>query len=252
MRSLLLESVVLVVLASGSAMAADLSIPPSPAAPAYRPLVVPLVFDWTGPYVGGHGSFSWSHTSSTTIDLPTGASTTATEDTSHAHGGGQIGYDYEMPSRFVLGIVADFTTGESTNSTTSNAAGTVVESHVTKTNMSGTVRGRFGYALDSVLLYGTGGWAWATGSANRSQLAGTVNGAGPGTVEVVNPARFGWTAGAGVAFGFWRNFDVFAEWRFTRFSGTTTFPIAARSTTSTTNVNAVIAGLDYRFTWPHF
>ena len=253
MRRLLFGSVVLMVLASGSAMAADLSVPPTPVAPApYRPLVVP-VFDWTGPYVGGYALFNWTHTTSTTTDLPTGAVTAATEDRSRVHGGGHVGYDYMMPSRWVLGIVADATEGEITNTTTSNAAGTVVEFHSERSNVSGTVRGRVGYAFDTFLLYGTGGWAWATGSQSRAQLAGTVNGAVPGTLEVVNTTHFGWTGGAGVSYAFWRNFDAFAEYRYTRFdSNTITFPLAGRSTTSTTSANAVLTGVDYRFTWPSF
>jgi outer membrane immunogenic protein len=246
---ILLGSVALLTFAASSAVAADLK----PAtAPVYTkaPMMAPL-YDWTAFYIGGHGSYSWTHTDSQTTNLPTGALfAPASEDRSAFHGGGQIGFDYMMPSRVVFGVVADVTSGTSNTVTTSNAAGTLVESSEGKTDASGTVRGRIGYAPDTALFYLTGGWAWSTGSGTRSQIVGTVNGATPGTVETVSTTHNGWTFGGGVAYAFASNWDVFAEYRYTKFQPiTVTYPLAGRSVNSTSTSNAIEAGIDWRFNW---
>ena len=86
---------------------------------------------------------------------------------------------------------------------------------------SETVRGRLGYAVDNVLLYGTGGWAWSSNQFIRTQLTGTLNLATAGTEEAVNKYLSGWTAGGGVAFAFAQNWNVFAEYRHTSFGSST-------------------------------
>jgi opacity protein-like surface antigen len=238
-------------IAAGPAMAADLKPAPAPA-PVYSkaPMMAPL-YDWTAFYIGGHGSYSWTHTNSQTTDLPTGAAFAPTSaDRSAFHGGGQIGFDYMMPSRIVLGAVADVSSGVTTTTTTSNPAGTIVETAEGKTDASGTVRGRLGYAPDTALFYVTGGWAWSSGKATRSQIVGTINAATPGTVETVSTKHNGWTAGGGVAWAFARNWDVFAEYRYTSFQAiTVTYPLAGRSTSSTSTSNVIEAGIDWRFNW---
>jgi opacity protein-like surface antigen len=70
---------------------------------------------------------------------------------------------------------------------------------------SETVRGRIGYALDDVLLYATGGFAWSNDQFVRTQLTGTLNNATAGTDEAVNKGLLGWTAGGGVAHAFAQN-----------------------------------------------
>ena len=56
-----------------------------------------------------------------------------------------------------------------------------------------------------MLLYGTGGLAWSNNQYIRTQLAGTLNLATPGTDEAVNKYLSGWTAGGGIAVAFARN-----------------------------------------------
>ena len=223
------------------ASAADLG-----AGPAYKapPVVMAPLYDWTGFYIGGHISESWAHTNSDTINTVTGAAVdSGSESRSNFHGGGQLGYDYMMPSGFVIGIVADVSSGNSNSSTFSN------HSDSSKTDVSGTVRGRLGYAFDSVLLYGTGGWAWSTGNATRTQTGSPLTGnTVVGTVETVNVNRNGWTIGTGLAWGFLPNWNVFGEYRYTDWgSNTLTFPIAQRSTTNSTTANLIEFGVNYKF-----
>src|SRR3569833_2819176 len=92
----------LAMLAARSADAADL-----PAATAYKaPIAAPTpLVDWTGFYIGGHINESWARNSGTSYDTATGGVLSAGSDSqSKFHGGGQIGYDYMLPSRFVVGI----------------------------------------------------------------------------------------------------------------------------------------------------
>jgi outer membrane immunogenic protein len=253
MRRLLAATLVLGAVAA-PAMAADISPAPIPApAPVYpkAPVMMMPAYDWTGFYVGGHVAYSWVHTNSTTTDTVAGTVfAPATEDNSHFHGGGQIGFDYMMPSRIVFGVVADISSGSSNTTTTSNAAGTVIETNASKTDVVGTVRGRLGYAFDTFLLYGTGGWLWNSGSRTRTQVAGTINAATAGTVETLNTHNTGWVVGAGLDYAFARNWDVFAEYRYASLQAiTVAFPLAGRSTNSTSNSSTIEAGLNYRFNW---
>jgi outer membrane immunogenic protein len=233
------------VLAAGSAIAADL------ARPVYKapPVPVETAYDWTAFYIGGHGSFSSANSTSTTTNTATGAVfPSVSGSTSGWHGGGQVGFDYMLPSRIVLGVQASVQSGGSNSSTNVEPLGT--NQTQSKTFESGSVRGRLGYAIDRVLLYGTGGWAWANGQAMRSQLTGTVGLATPGTVETVNVDHTGWTAGFGIAVAFWQNWDAFAEYNYSNFqNANVTFPLAQRSTNTTTNSNAIAFGVDYRFNW---
>jgi outer membrane immunogenic protein len=167
MKKLLLVSVALVAFAGGPALAADLGT-----APLFVPAPQPL-YDWTGFYVGGHASYSWTHSSGQTMNTANGQLfAPSSNDTSAAHGGGQIGYDYMTASRVVLGVVAEFTSGRDVTTTTANSFET--QQNESDTVVNGTVRGRLGYAFDRLLLYGTAGWSWNIASATRTQISGTV------------------------------------------------------------------------------
>jgi outer membrane immunogenic protein len=246
MKHLLCAAAAITALGVVPAAAADLA-----AAPAYKAAspVIPVLYNWTGFYIGGHITGAWGHSTGTTIDtataVPVGSEST---NRSSVHRGGQIGYDYMFANRVVLGIVADVQSGTDNSTLTVNPADTIAQTTKSTTAASGTVRGRLGYAIDTVLLYATGGWAWSTGSATRTQLLGITGLATPGTIERTSVNLSGWTGGGGVAWAFARNWDVFAEYRYTRFSNyTVTFPIAQRASTSTSSANAIEAGVDYRF-----
>jgi opacity protein-like surface antigen len=253
MNKVLLVSVAFAALATDSAMAADVAVVPAPepaSVPVYsRTPVITRFYDWTGFYLGGRLDYSRAKTDSSTINTATGAlDASFSGSTSNFRGGGQAGFDYMLPLRVVIGVVADVTTGNDAITTFSNAAGTNVHSEESKTTVGGTVRGRLGYAFANVLLYGTGGWAWTAATATRTQLVGRTGAANPGVRESGPADLNGWTAGAGLSYGFWRNWEVFGEYRYTSFQSiNVTFPLAQRSTTSTTTANSIAAGLNFKF-----
>ncbi len=226
------------------AWGADLPAPVS--APVYKAPAFTSAYDWTGVYFGGFGSYSWTTANSTTTNLATGvAFAPVTNKASAWHGGGQIGYDYMLPAGIVIGVVSDLSSGATHSITTTDAFGTSTRQD--HTVVSGTIRGRLGYAFNRLLVYGTGGWAWADQTTQRTQVLGIVGGAGPGTTETVKPILSGWTAGGGMSYAFADNWNVFAEYRYTRFVNTVTFPVSQLSTTSTTAGNLVELGLNFKF-----
>ena len=224
-----------------STMAAELRR----AVPAYQ---APAAnYDWTGFYLGAHGDGAWSKTGGSTINTATGAAAAPIYgSTSDWHGGIQVGYDYMLPSRVVLGVEAAVSSGGIKQATSTDASGT--SSNLTTVFDSESVRGRLGYAFDNVLLYGTGGWAWSNNQYVRTQLSGTLNLATAGTDEAANTYLGGWTAGGGVAVAFAQNWNAFAEYRYTGYgSSSMALPFSELSTTSTTKVSAVEFGLNYKF-----
>src|SRR6185312_1376280 len=97
-------------------------------------------YDWTGFYIGGHGEFSSSSTSGSTINLATGATASPVNGTlPNWRGGIQLGFDYMMPSRVLLGVEADVTSGGTATKTT-DAFGAAANQ--TTVFDSETVRGR--------------------------------------------------------------------------------------------------------------
>src|SRR5471030_1734821 len=87
-------SAALAIPAWGADLPTPASAPVYKAAPAFA-----SAYDWSGVYFGGFASYSWAITNSTTTDLATGvALAPARTRTSAWHGGGQLGYDYMIPT----------------------------------------------------------------------------------------------------------------------------------------------------------
>src|SRR5262249_6243063 len=144
---------------------------------------------------------------------------TAGGNTSRWGGGVQLGFDYMLPSRVVLGAAADMSSGGTKTAMVSDPSGT--SANQTTIFDSETIRGRTGYAVDNILFYATGGFAWSNAQFVRTQLTGTLNSATAGADEAVNKGFLGWTGGGGIAYAFAQNWNVFAEYRYTSF-GTST------------------------------
>jgi opacity protein-like surface antigen len=239
MRALRIAAAVM--LATGvshAAMAADTA----PLLPVKAPPPPNPVFSWTGFYLGGNIGggksnidFSGSATS-TSAGAATPFSFAHSGTASGAFGGGQVGFNYELPTKFVVGIEADVD-GAALNGLTSycsTATGGPLAGHFAncvtnnnKLNDFGSVRGRFGYAFNNVLLYGTGGFAWGEGSTNSA----TTCVAGPGFPCPRVGAKFtggssassdtfgGWAAGGGIEWQVVPHWILRAEYLHLQFDG---------------------------------
>ena len=179
-KKLLLASAATALL-TGAASAADL---PRRAAPP--PVFTPVpVFTWTGAYFGINAGYAFAASSNNTnsfgVPAPYGNGTTAFFSQRNQEGftgGGQIGYNFQFTpgSGIVVGVEADaqyLDFGRSRNN--AFLVGPLAPGYyvtdprgLSSLDFFGTVRGRIGYAFDRVLFYGTGGFAYGSGSADRS------------------------------------------------------------------------------------
>jgi outer membrane immunogenic protein len=218
-------------------------------------------------------------------------------------GGGQVGYNYQYGSNVVLGIEADIqgagirgssygggaaagsgpSVGAPSTTYTLNTTavgGTAVQGGV---DWLGTVRGRLGYLwTPTLLVYGTGGFAYGNAYANVVQSAvenvtRTIVPGGGGTAFTdynqtntwlgggrQNQLLTGWTAGGGAEWMFMPNWSLKAEalyWDLGRMNvQTSAFGVSGRadrvlnnfaSGRTSVSYQGVMAraGVNYHFNW---
>lgn len=210
-------------LLTGVAVAALLVATPALAAPpALQPAA--QVYNWTGYYVGGNVGYSWGDVTSAFEapgfssslgpggfgGLPT-SSFPVSLKLDGIIGGVQIGRNWQMDSRWVLGIEADFQ-GSAEKARTSfshsydcegdgslaNGACGLGQTRSAKIHWFDTVRARLGVLVSpSTLVYATGGLAWG-----KVSVSGTVTD-DPGNTGASfrfgqSQVNFGYAVGAGV------------------------------------------------------
>ncbi len=196
------------ILLAGSALVAALSIAPV----ANAADVTPVGYDWTGFYLGANAGVAWNNSSADGDFYFDGDRIKDVEnridgDQAAFTGGALIGYNYQM-DQIVLGVEADINyLGFSDDNKRSIEidhgpfdAGFNSKSSL-EADWFGTIRGRLGFAIDNVLLYGTGGLAYGHAEAN-SRVNVTVNG---DTVDSwkgsADDTNWGWTLGGGMEYG---------------------------------------------------
>ncbi len=228
-RKLLLASVGAVALA-GSAVAADL---PSRAPP---PVYVPPVpiFTWTGVYLGGQIGYAWGNNNITWGDTY-GNWGSFNEQGNGVIGGAHVGYNLQL-GQWVVGLEGDVDGSSiSHNNNTQSFYAPYVGAYVTGVNyttsagVQGSIRGRVGVAWDRVLLYGTGGVAFAGVNANINTpgfVYGTSNAYSfGGGYDSASSTRVGWTVGGGIEYAVTNNWSVRAEYRYADFGHNTFYPV---------------------------
>src|SRR6202158_817670 len=170
-----------------AAIAADMPLKAPPATAA--------VYSWTGFYIGGHVGYAAGTTNWTASEagaaIPTlGGSIALFNSYDPFKGTGsyfiglQAGYNYLLPSRFLVGFEADFSAPNTIAGTQTISSALIVQASYNDTVLQfGTARGRIGYAFDHWLVYGNGGGARAFGELTTNALAGAPGGgtAGVGT-----------------------------------------------------------------------
>lgn len=137
--------------------------------------------NWSGAYVGGHGDYNMGRFSGGDFNA-------------RAFGGGVYGGYNMQNDKIVYGAEADLGYSGYDGSTGSNLKG--------RQGINGSVRGRVGYDLNPVLLYGTAGVA----AANTK-----VSGANGGDSKVA----YGYTLGAGAEAMVTNNITTRVEYRYT-------------------------------------
>ena len=163
------------------ATAADVGSPgPYYSAPVYAPATI-QTYSWMGPYLGFNAGYQWGSVTRNPTN-PEGFS-----------GGIQGGYNFQT-GQMVLGGETDIqlSTAEDTFAAWKFA-----------NPWFGTVRGRAGLALNNVMFYGTGGFAYGGG---RAHVAGASD----------SRTHLGWTAGLGIEVGLTPNWSAKAEYLYVR------------------------------------
>jgi outer membrane immunogenic protein len=223
MKKFLLASAAMIAL-SAPAMAADLAARPYTKAP-----VAPVaIYNWTGFYLGAVGGGAWENASDPRMQ--------------GGFVGGTAGYNWQA-GNVVFGLEADGAWADVSASAAGVAVvpgiGAVPASVTSKTDAMGTVRGRIGWAVNNILLYGTGGYAWIDNKITAS--LGAVS---------VSDSQFhsGWTVGAGVEAFFAPQWSVKSEYLYRSLGGETYFSGAVP--TGTLNFHTVQFGVNYHFGGP--
>jgi outer membrane immunogenic protein len=167
------------------------------------------VSDWAGFYLGGHFGGGWGN--SDWFDL--GVGNIGSHQASGILGGGQAGYNFQNgpwmwgPQASISG--ADL--GGSHNDAVFGS-GPIPQPDRGTIDVLGTLTGRLGYASGPFLLYAQGGAAWAH---TRYTLIGFF---APGQeFAVSDETKWGWTAGAGIEYGFAAGWSGFLEYDYLGF-----------------------------------
>jgi outer membrane immunogenic protein len=231
------------------------------APPQYAP--PPPMFSWSGFYLGANAGVSGGNFDTSDLYGIYGSGDQYRADSKGFSGGGQLGYNYQLPgSNLVVGIETDFQGSTLQGTYDSYQAGTGGWQDASKVDWWGTARGRVGYAFGSFLPYATGGLAYGHVATNGSCSATAWPYACNQSQGAVSGTQIGWTAGAGVEYAVTRNLSFKAEYLYTdlgsanspnyyldaTFGGPTYSPGDDMRTTTT--FSTVRVGLNYKFDTP--
>ena len=200
-------------------------------------------YDWTGFYVGGHVGYGRGHADAALTDFGAPADNFGSSFGSLT-GGIQIGYNYILPSRILLGVEADasFLNYLSADDVAWSRI-TAVADTAEKVDYMATLRGRLGYVFPHWIIYATGGYAWSLGRYLQN----------PGVIEDIDKAlhlHTGWAVGGGTEFALSRNWTARLEYLYASFGhGDVTFP-SGTSVESSSDVQSVRFGLNYKIGAP--
>jgi outer membrane immunogenic protein len=232
--------------AASAAVAADLPLPVS--------TPPPIIYNWTGIYVGGNLGAGWSGLSAGNFSDTLGSSFTAPTNTQFV-GGAQVGVNYQFWGGVVIGAEAMFdwsTVSHNNPVTATDPTNTVaVNLGVADARWLSTATGKVGYAWDRVLLYAKGGGAWVATTSPSISVAG----GGPATfMSVSNTTASTWTAGFGLEWAFSGNWSARAEYDYIAlpnqsFTVASTTPTFGGDVISFNNRNLSIftAAINYKF-----
>lgn len=174
----------------GAAQAADLPFLASPPVSEAAPAVIDAPVDWTGFYAGLNIGYDWGD-----VSLPHGSGGRARG----VLGGGQVGVNYQMGD-IVGGFEADIQGVDLHGKSTRFGGVYALRSYI---QPLGTARARAGIAVDQMLIYATGGLAYAE-VENKLRLFDRHS--------RDSDVQVGWTVGGGVEYAFDPNWSIKTEY----------------------------------------
>lgn len=204
------------------------------ATPVYKATspAAPVLGKWSGFYVGAHGGYaSGSFLPPCCFQGGSGASSVALAG---GFGGLQAGYNYQFAPHWLIGVEQDISFGNISGYQTQLAPNPNVG---ISTNYSGTVRERFGYIWDSLLLYETAGIAWAHNKVNLE------------TTPPVSDThlQFGVALGAGMEWAVNPNLSVKVEYLYSYITKEQEFAGTSNAGLAGWPLSTLRAGVNWRF-----
>ena len=180
-----------------SASAADMAVKAPPPAP------LPVIYNWTGFYIGANGGWGNSHNCWDFVLLAGPVFSDGCRDRSGGLFGGQVGYRWQS-NQFVFGLEAQGDWADLSSSRVSLFNPTF--STRVKTDAIGLFTGQLGWAWNAALLYVKGG---AAVTRNNLDIFDTATGIG---LVAASATRWGGTLGVGFEYGFSPNWSFGAEY----------------------------------------
>jgi outer membrane immunogenic protein len=181
------------------ASAADMAVKAAP-----PPAPLPVIYDWSGFYIGVNGGWGNSHNCWDFVTLAGPVFSDGCRDRSGGLFGGQVGYRWQGPGQFVFGLEAQGDWADLSNTRVSVFDQTL--STRVKTDGIGLFTAQFGWAWNAALLYVKGG---AAVTSNRFDIFDTPTGIG---LVSADATRWGGALGVGFEYGFAPNWSVGVEY----------------------------------------
>lgn len=189
-------------------------------------------FSWTGFYIGAHGGYAGGNFLPATV-TPGLATNVALKG---GIGGVQAGYNFQFAQHWLAGVEQDISFGNINGSQSQLAPNPTINA---STNYSGTVRERFGYVWDQLLLYETAGVAWANNKVDL-QFAGSP------TLSETH-LQLGVVLGAGLEWAIDPNLSVKVEYLYSYLAKEQYFSASPFTAAISWPLSTVTAGVNWRF-----
>jgi outer membrane immunogenic protein len=183
-------------------------------------------YNWSGFYVGAQVGHLWGD-----YDFNVTGVNQTKFDVDGGLWGGHAGYNWQS-GPWVYGIEVDLN-GASADGNDGGFGGSL---DTGKIDMTGSVRGRLGYAWNNWLWYATGGWATARVEHTRNAI-----------LESQDKWHNGWTIGTGVSVGLTKNWVAGVEYRFTDYEDKTYTWTASVPTITNPDTQEVTFRLSYKW-----
>jgi len=187
---------------------------------------MPIVYDWSGLYVGGNAGWGQNHSCWNFVPIAGAIIPDGCRDQSSGVIGGQFGYRWQA-SQFVFGLEGQVDWADISSSHIS----VIHPAFTTRSQLPGIglVTGQVGLAWNAALLYVKGG---AAVTGNTYEILTTVGG---DVVATAVTSRWGGTVGVGIEYGFGPNWSAGIEYNHL-------FMGSSNSSVSATVVNPIVPG----------
>ena len=179
------------------ASAADMAVKAPPPAP------LPVIYNWSGFYIGGNGGWGQSRNCWDFVDVAGVVFGEGCRERSGGVVGGQIGYRWQA-NQWVFGLEAQGDWADLTNERVSLI--NPLFSTRTSTDGIGLFTGQIGYAWNAALFYVKGG---AAVTSNEFSILSTITGA---ELASASATRWGGVVGVGFEYGFAPNWSFGIEY----------------------------------------